>query len=52
MNGGPFTTLDGGVTIILDGEVVGGIGVGGAKGSEDAVIAKEGLAGLRTALAK
>ncbi len=52
MNGGPFTTLDGGVTIVLDGQVVGGIGVGGAKGSEDAVIAKAGLAGLQEALGK
>ena len=35
--------MDGGIPIIIDGKVVGGIGVGGAHGSEDVRIAKAGL---------
>lgn len=35
--------LDGGIPIFINGKVVGGIGVGGAHGSEDVRIAKEGL---------
>lgn len=46
MSGGKFTTLQGGIAIIIDGQVVGGIGVGGAKGEEDAEIARAGLAAL------
>lgn len=38
--------LDGGVPIYIDGIVVGGIGVGGAHGSEDVQIAKAGLKAL------
>ncbi len=35
--------MDGGVPIVVSGIVVGGIGVGGAHGNEDARIAKAGL---------
>ncbi|NVO33010.1 GlcG/HbpS family heme-binding protein [Hymenobacter lapidiphilus] len=35
--------VDGGVPIVVNGIVVGGIGVGGAHGKEDARIAKAGL---------
>lgn len=35
--------MDGGIPIILEDTVVGGIGVGGAHGSEDVRIAKAGL---------
>ncbi|WP_182405075.1 heme-binding protein [Psychrobacter sp. GP33] len=35
--------LDGGVPIYIDGIVVGGIGVGGAHGSQDVQVAKAGL---------
>ena len=38
--------MDGGIPIYIDGVVVGGIGVGGAHGSEDVRIAKAGLVGL------
>lgn len=38
--------MPGGVPITMDGKVVGGIGVGGAHGSEDVRIAKAGLAVL------
>lgn len=46
MSGGKFTSLQGGIAIVIDGQVVGGIGVGGAKGEEDAKIARAGLAAL------
>lgn len=39
--------LDGGVPIIINGKVVGGIGVGGAHGSEDVRIAKAGIEVLK-----
>lgn len=39
--------MDGGIPIIIDGKVVGGIGVGGAHGSEDVRIAKAGLTVLK-----
>jgi len=38
--------LEGGVPIIVDGHVVGAIGVSGVKSSEDAQIAKAGVAAL------
>lgn len=40
--------LDGGVPILINNTVVGGIGVGGAHGSEDVRIAKAGLKILET----
>ncbi|MEO8187467.1 MAG: heme-binding protein [Burkholderiaceae bacterium] len=38
--------LEGGVPVIVDGHVVGAIGVSGVKSSEDAQIAKAGVAAL------
>lgn len=38
-----FSIMDGGVPIIIKNTVVGGIGVGGAHGSQDVRIAKAGL---------
>ncbi len=52
MSGGKLTTLHGGVAIVVDGQVIGGIGVGGAKGSEDAQIAKAGLEALLAGISK
>jgi glc operon protein GlcG len=55
INGGriSFTTapeiegmLEGGVPILVDGHVVGAVGVSGVKSSEDAQIAKAGIAAL------
>jgi len=37
--------MDGGIPIFINGKVVGGIGVGGAHGSEDVRFAKVGLKG-------
>jgi glc operon protein GlcG len=39
-SGGKFTTLLGGVPIVVDGQVIGAVGVGGASGEQDAEIAK------------
>lgn len=38
--------LEGGVPIIVDGHVIGAVGVSGVKSSEDAQIAKAGIAAL------
>jgi glc operon protein GlcG len=39
--------LEGGIPLIMDGKIVGGIGVSGAKSSEDAVCAKAGADTLK-----
>jgi glc operon protein GlcG len=44
--GARVTTLLGGVPIIVDGEVIGAIGVGAASGEQDAEIARAGSAAL------
>ncbi|MEW4530833.1 heme-binding protein [Maioricimonas sp. JC845] len=46
VSGGKFTTLKGGVPIIVDGQVVGAVGVGGATGEQDREIARAGVAAL------
>jgi uncharacterized protein GlcG (DUF336 family) len=38
--------LEGGVPIVVDGQVVGAVGVSGVKSVEDAQIAKAGIAAL------
>lgn len=38
--------LEGGVPVIVDGQVIGAVGVSGVKSSEDAQIAKAGIAAL------
>lgn len=42
-SGGKFTTLKGGIPILIDGQVIGAVGVGGATGEEDAIIATAGV---------
>ena len=41
--------LEGGVPILVDGHCIGAVGVSGVKSSEDAQIAKAGIAALTTA---
>ncbi len=41
--------LEGGVPILVDGEVVGAVGVSGVKSSQDAQVATAGIAGLAAA---
>jgi uncharacterized protein GlcG (DUF336 family) len=38
--------LEGGVPIVKDGQVIGAVGVSGVKSSEDAQIAKVGIAAI------
>lgn len=48
-SGGRITTLKGGVPIVVRGEIIGAVGVGGATGEQDAEIARaaaEALTGL------
>ena len=41
--GGRMTSLSGGVPIVVEGQVIGAVGVGGATGEEDAEIATAGI---------
>lgn len=50
--GGTITTLKGGVPVVIDGQVVGAVGVGGATGEQDAEIARAGIQALVEALGK
>ena len=43
-SGGKITTLLGGVPIVVDGQVIGAIGVGGGTGEQDAEVARAGVA--------
>jgi glc operon protein GlcG len=43
-SGGRFTTLPGGIPIVVDGQVIGGVGVGGGVGEQDVEVAKAGIA--------
>jgi glc operon protein GlcG len=42
-SGGKLTTLYGGVPVVVDGQVIGGVGVGGGTGEQDAEIARAGI---------
>jgi glc operon protein GlcG len=48
--GGKLTTLKGGVPVIVEGQVIGAVGVGGATGEQDAEVAKAGIQALLDAL--
>ena len=50
VSGGKVTTLLGGVPVTIDGQVIGGVGVGGGSGEQDAVIARAGVARLLSEL--
>jgi glc operon protein GlcG len=45
-SGGKITTLYGGVPVVVDGQVIGGVGVGGGTGEQDAEIARAGIQAL------
>jgi glc operon protein GlcG len=49
-SGGKFTTLPGGLPLLKDGKVIGGIGVGGGKGEQDEAVAKAGQDALAAAV--
>jgi len=42
-SGGKLTTLKGGVPIVVQGQVIGAVGVGGGSGEQDAEVAKAGV---------
>jgi glc operon protein GlcG len=44
---GDFTNMPGGYPIVVGGQVIGGIGAGGAKEEEDVIVAKAMLAALK-----
>src|SRR5205823_4773026 len=48
--GGKLTTLKGGVPVVVDGQVIGAVGVGGGSGEQDAEVAKAGIQALLDAL--
>ena len=43
-SGGKVTTLYGGIPVIVDGQVIGAVGVGGGSGEQDVEVAKAGVA--------
>ena len=49
-SGGKATPLLGGVPIVVDGQVIGAVGVGGATGEQDTEVAKAGVQGFLKAL--
>jgi glc operon protein GlcG len=49
-SGGKATPLFGGVPIVVDGQVIGAVGVGGATGEQDAEVARAGVQALLKAL--
>lgn len=44
--GMPITPLEGGEMIVVDGEVIGAVGVSGVKAAEDAQVARAGVAAI------
>ena len=49
-SGGKLTTLKGGVPIVVDGQIIGAVGVGGGTGEQDAEVAKAGIEKLLEAI--
>ena len=50
-SGGKITTLRGGLPIVVDGQVIGGVGVGGGTGEQDAQVARAGTQAFTARLA-
>jgi glc operon protein GlcG len=50
MSGWKATTLKGGVAIVVDGQTIGAVGVGGATGEQDAEVAKAAIQALLEAI--
>ncbi len=48
--GAKVTTLKGGVPIVVDGQLIGAVGVGGGSGEQDQEVAKAGVQAFQTAL--
>ena len=50
--GGKLTTLQGGVPVVVDGQVIGAVGVGGGTGEQDADVTRAGIKKMLDALTK
>jgi glc operon protein GlcG len=50
--GGKLTTLKGGVPVLVQGQIIGAVGVGGGTGEQDAQVARAGIEKLLGALEK
>lgn len=50
-SGGKITTLKGGIPVVVDGQVIGAVGIGGGTGDQDVVVAKAGVQTLLDKLA-
>jgi glc operon protein GlcG len=50
--GSKMTSLLGGVPIVVDGQVIGAVGVGGGTGEQDAIVAKAGIERLLSELSQ
>jgi glc operon protein GlcG len=48
--GGKMTSLKGGVPVLVNGQIIGAVGVGGGTGEQDAEVAKAGIQALLDAL--
>ncbi len=51
-SGGKITSLQGGLPIVVDGQVIGAIGVAGGSGEQDLEVAKAGVAAFVTGLSE
>jgi glc operon protein GlcG len=51
-SGGKLTSLKGGVPVVVDGQIIGAVGVGGGTGEQDTEVAKAGITKLLEALKK
>jgi glc operon protein GlcG len=51
-SGGKVTTLKGGVPVVIDGQIIGAVGIGGGTGEQDAEAAKAGIQALLDALSR
>ena len=49
-SGGKLTTLKGGIPVMVEGQVIGAVGIGGGTGEQDAEVAKAGIQALLDAL--
>ena len=45
-SGGKLTTLSGGIPVVVDDQVIGGVGVGGGSGDQDPQVARAGCRGF------
>ena len=50
-SGGKLTTLYGGLPVLVDGQVIGGVGVGGGTGEQDVQVARAGVQAFNDHLA-